>query len=364
MLTLAIATISYCILIIPQNVYSQISPSGKIIVISIPKYNKTNDYLDIVPNTEGSRHILRVFVNEMLFNLKPTYDYDGHLFSIEIDKKNGFEDIYNKIGLFDKPHDTVFIYPSFTQAAYDTSGFYDYYNMKCDYKCLTVQIPDHIFGGASSSSFGAAVLHLLNFSYVKDEDVDKDPNILRQFKRVIVLHNEYVTKREFDAITSHPNVVFLYPNALYGEVRSDYTNNTITLVRGHGYPDPLIRNGFGWKYDNSKYEYDRDCEDWHFYRKGNYTMLNCYPEYSILYDMKLIGALHSNDPTDLVYNVSNWIMYNDPNTTKEFLHSFDIEGRHFPKWIQRPAVMFLTGEISSDEFVNMIQYLANTSVIK
>lgn len=113
----------------------------------------------------------------------------------------------------------------------------------------------------SSSIIGAWVLKLLNYSYVKDQDVDKNPDILKQYKRVIVLHNEYVTKKEFDAITSHPDVVFLYPNALYAQVKTNYDNGTITLVRGHGYPDSTIGNGFDWKYDNSRYEYDIDCNN-------------------------------------------------------------------------------------------------------
>ena len=346
----------------PVNSFSQTLPSENSIIISIPKYNKTNDYLDITySNTEGPSQILRIFPNEVNFDLKPNYDYDGKLFSIDIDKKIGFNDIYNKMVLFGNPHDTVFIYPSFTQAAYDTNGFYDYYKMRCDYKCLTVQIPDKIFGGPSSSSFGAAVLHLLNFSYVKDEDVDKDPNILKQYKRVIVLHNEYVTKREFDAIINHPNVVFFYPNALYAQVTTNYTNNTITLVRGHGYPDKSISNGFDWKYDNSKYEYDKECENWQFYAKGNYTMLNCYPEYMILYDMKMIEALQSTDPTDLRNNVSDWLMNNDQNETGELLGSFDIKGNHIPTWVDRPALMLLNGQISSDEFGNMLNYIEKTA---
>ena len=357
LLAFSIVTISFFILIISQNAYCETSSNQKPIIISVPKYNKTNDYLDIISEDEGPSQILRLFVREILFDVKPTYDDARQVISIHIEKKRGFEDLYNRINHVGQSHDTVFIYPSFTQAAYDTSGFYDYYKMKCDNKCLTVNIPDKIFGGASSSSFGAAVLHLLNFSYVKDQDVDKDPGILREYKRIIVLHNEYVTKREFDAINSHPNVIFLYPNALYAEVKSDYTNNTITLVRGHGYPFKSIRNGFDWNYDNSKYEYDKDCENWHFYKKGNFTMLNCYPEFTILYDMRLLDGLKRNDPTNLGYNISQWLMNKNENTTNGLLQSFDVKGRNLPTWVQRPAVMFLNGEISSDEFQNIIEYL-------
>ena len=57
-----------------------------------------------------------------------------------------------------------------------------------------------------------------------------------------MLHNEYVTRTMFDAITSHPNVVYLSPNALYAEIEVDYDNDTITLIRGHNYPQPEIKN--------------------------------------------------------------------------------------------------------------------------
>jgi hypothetical protein len=36
-----------------------------------------------------------------------------------------------------------------------------------------------------------------------------------------------------------------YPNSLYAKVSIDYWNNTVTLVRGHGYPYSSIGNGFG-----------------------------------------------------------------------------------------------------------------------
>ena len=79
-----------------------------------------------------------------------------------------------------------------------------------------------------------------------------------------MLHNEYVTEKEFDAITNYPKVVYLYPNALYAKVISNYDNNTITLIRGHEYPSPQIGNGFDWKFDNSVLEYDNSCADWKF----------------------------------------------------------------------------------------------------
>ena len=83
----------------------------------------------------------------------------------------------------------------------------------------------------------------------------------------------------FDAITSHPNVIFLYPNALYAEIEVNYTDETITLIRGHNYPEQEISNGFDWPFDNTHpYEYDRLCLNMEFYKVQPGWMTNCYPE--------------------------------------------------------------------------------------
>ena len=98
---------------------------------------------------------------------------------------------------------------------------------------------------------------------------------------------EYVTSIEFDAITSHPNVIYLYPNALYAEVDFDEELREISLVRGHNYPEITIRNGFDWRFDNSPDEYDITCEDMKFTKIDNGWMLNCYPE-NILHKHKAL----------------------------------------------------------------------------
>lgn len=186
--------------------------------------------------------------------------------------------------------DTVVVYPIFTQAAYGNKGFYDYYRGMCDSKCLTVVIPSTIVGSYVSSGMGFVMLGSLNFDKITDVDVDKNPGILKQYKRVVILHNEYVTKKEFDAITSHPHVIYLYPNALYAEVKTDYVKNHVTLVRGHSYPTKDVINGFGWRFDNSKLEYDTACKRLSYYKIANGTMLNCYPEL-VIYDKSILKSL-------------------------------------------------------------------------
>lgn len=143
-------------------------------------------------------------------------------------------------------------------------------------------------GGAYFSGGGASMLYFLNYTDLTDVDVDKDPSILKKYDKVILLHNEYVTQKEFNAITKHKNVVYLYPNALYALVKSDYKTNTITLQKGHGYPTKDITNGFKWRYDNSKYEYDLQCDNWKFTSIPNGKMLNCNPDYRVFFDKNLL----------------------------------------------------------------------------
>jgi len=196
--------------------------------------------------------------------------------------KKELKETYETMGLFNESQNTVVIVPIFTANAYKVPGFYNYYDGSCDEKCLTVSIEDRTSGFTSSNS-GLEILKFLQYEMITDVDVDKNPNILKKYDKVIVLHNEYVTKIEFDAITNHPNVVYLYPNALYAEVESNYENDTITLKRGHNYPEKEIINGFDWEFENTDpFEYDFGCYDWEFYEITNGVMLNCYPDDSHL----------------------------------------------------------------------------------
>ncbi len=199
---------------------------------------------------------------------------------------------------------------------------------------------------------------------MKDQDVDKNPDILKQYKRVIVLHNEYVTKKEFDAITNHPDVVFLYPNALYAQVRTNYDNGTITLVRGHGYPDSTIKNGFDWKYDNSGYEYDIECNNWNMYKSGNYAMLNCYPEFALLHDKQLMSLIQNKNPTYLSDDLDVWSKHpSDPNAVTKLLSNYGVHGTHVPHWVRICVVLAMNGEISQTDFSNMIKYLYDQKML-
>jgi len=328
-------------------------------------YNGSQDFLKVISNTEGNQQVLQIPINQLLFNVGPQYDQNGKLTSFSITLKPELSNLYDEIGLINKPKDIVFVYPIFTQAAYSSNGFYDYYNKKCDNKCLTVNIPTKINGVQASSIAGALVLRLLGYPHVTDVDIDKNPDILKQYKRVIILHNEYVTKKEFDAITSHPDVVYLYPNALYAEVKTDYNANTITLLKGHGYPDANIKNGFDWQSDNSNYEYNVVCDNWTFYKKINDTMLSCFPEYRMLYDDQLLRTMQLDDPTLVLTDLGNWLRYpHQSGMTRTLLADFDVKGDYIPAWVSNPAIWTLNGQIKKYEFGDIIRYLHETSIIK
>lgn len=185
---------------------------------------------------------------------------------------------------------TVVVYPTFTASAYTEPGFYTFYRGECDERCLTIQIQNN-FVRPQANPNALQVFRLLEYPIITDVDIDKNPSILSSYDKIIMLHSEYVTRNMFDAITGHKHVIYLYPNALYAEVKSNYDANTITLIRGHNYPDVTIRNGFDWEFDNTPFEYERTCKEMQFYKVSNGWMLNCWPENIIHKSLDLLKTI-------------------------------------------------------------------------
>lgn len=248
-------------------------------------------YIHIKHSDDVLENRLFIPLKDLLFINSYYKDERGNLLGQRVTLDPNNTKTYDEIGYRNSSKSIAFVYPIFTQAAYSSGGFYDYYRGDCDSRCLTIKIPPKVIGKYTSSINGAAVLSLLNYPYLTDIDIDKNPAFLKKYDRIIMLHNEYVTKREFDAVTNHPDVIYLYPNALYAEISVDYEKNSITLVKGHTYPTKDISNGFNWKFDNSKYEYDNVCDNWQFQKIDNGKMLDCYPGYRMYYDKKLFLAL-------------------------------------------------------------------------
>ena len=191
-----------------------------------------------------------------------------------------------------KPNDgTVVIYPIFTSTAYFEPGFYTYFRGDCDESCVTDMSFENFIFGYTSSGLTAQILYHTGYDFLTDIDVDQNPELLQNYDTVILLHNEYVTKKAFDAISSHPNLIFLFPNALYAEIDVNYEDNTMTLIRGHQYPPPESpANGFDYEIEQRfhKYEYDAVCLEWEFIEIENGFHLNCYPDAIIFKNLDIL----------------------------------------------------------------------------
>ena len=279
-MNLKIIVIPIAVLIIGIGVFSFISSNEKL---------EPSEDVEIIQSKEPGK-LIQTNVPS-LFKVM-AYENDFEM----IDGKKIWRDVFYEL---DESNMTIYddlknnkksavVFPIFTAAAYSEPGFYTFYRGDCDQEfhgvlfrdddCLTVKLEEEYSPLFTSSANGVQVLNLLDYEIITDITIHQNPEILLEYEKIILLHNEYVTSIQFDAITSHPNVIYLYPNALYAEIDFDEELWEISLIRGHNYPDPLIRNGFDWKFDNSLEEYDVTCKDMKFSKIDNGWMLNCYPE--------------------------------------------------------------------------------------
>nr|AIF18697.1 hypothetical protein [uncultured marine thaumarchaeote KM3_84_A09] len=265
---------------------------------SLPEHSKTmSDYLEVL----NENHTVRIPLgNDDVFKFYVTED-DFKLLSNKQQTSDGLRITLNDLTanktINDLKSDTnsVVIYPLFTSAAYKQNAFYYYYAGVCDESCLTdisFENPEFIY---TSSGISAQILYALGYDFLTDVQVDRNPELLKNYDNVILLHNEYVTKKMFDAISTHPHLIFLHPNALYAEVEVNYDQNTITLIRGHNYPEQEIYNGFDYAIEEKfhKYEYDADCLEWEFIEIPNGHHLNCYPERLVISDLGFLIKMNS-----------------------------------------------------------------------
>ena len=73
----------------------------------------------------------------------------------------------------------ILVYPSFTEAAYNPNGFYDYYNHACGVKCLTVHFDLNDSKQMSSSRNAYKMFKEYGFKLIDDSTLDANPNILK-----------------------------------------------------------------------------------------------------------------------------------------------------------------------------------------
>lgn len=183
------------------------------------------------------------------------------------------------------------IIPIMTANAYKPGAFYDYYSGRCGIECLTTEISQSQKLGEAGSENTWRTLERVGYAgvndYIIDYQLQSDPEFLQRYDTIIVLHSEYLTTRIFNALQNHHNVIYLVPNSSYALV--DVSRSNMRLIQGHGYNG--MDNAFGWKYDNTKLEYQKDCNHFEFNRIANGWELNCNPELTINHNFSLLSEL-------------------------------------------------------------------------
>jgi hypothetical protein len=195
----------------------------------------------------------------------------------------------------------AFVKPSFTYAAYQLDGFYNFYQKymhladettnitTTDLNLLTVKVPDKTYLNyrddpsdtprvpsqqhyyeklrelveekASSSSSSSFQNLAVDIADITDKEVHEgdifDSSGNNAYDILFLFHQEYVTQAEYDnlkkfVVENGGTIVFNDANIFTVEVKYDSIDNTITLVRGHGwaYDD---RIGNAWRAESERW---------------------------------------------------------------------------------------------------------------
>ena len=285
--TKTIFVVAVCV-VVSMSVLSMTFLLNPDTAVSLPESMEMSDYIENLSNT----HQYEINLEIPYFDFYFTDDDANRIFN-DLAPLEGVRITLNEstaeqlIDVLKPNDDTVVIYPIFTSAAYKEPGFYTYFAGNCDESCITDLSFENPEFKYTSSGLSAQILYHVGYDFLTDIEIDQNPELLQNYDTVILLHNEYVTKNAFDAISSHPNLIFLAPNALYAEIDVNYDDNTMTLIRGHQYPPPeKPANGFDYdvEIEFHHYEYDTECLEWEFIEIENGFHLNCYPD----------GIIHKN----------------------------------------------------------------------
>ncbi|MDW0297280.1 MAG: hypothetical protein QN784_02365 [Nitrososphaeraceae archaeon] len=177
-------------------------------------------------------------------------------------------------GEFGKKVKIALVIPTFTAAAYDRS-FYLFYNkyinvtsgvnITTDLNLLSSKVTEE----PSSSASGFAMLYLLgnlkwispesHIGFLADQDIDRgsifQSNGSNIYDVIILGHQEYVTKKEYDNlkqfVSDGGTMIILDGNVFYAEVKYNNNKDTITLVKGHSW---AFNGNSAWRSVNERWK--------------------------------------------------------------------------------------------------------------
>ena len=209
--------------------------------------------------------------NSVTYRFKNT---DNHDIKVSAPSNNSHtsEFIHSKIAL---------IKPIFTDAAYNNK-FYNFYkkyanvspkkNITTDLNLLNSKITGHQSGTVANVFAMLQLIKVIKWinndtqtNVLSDLDVDKgslfDKNNRNVYDIIILGHQEYVTQKEYDNfkqfVSNGGIIILLDGNVFYAEVRYFDNNNTISLVKGHGW---AYNGKTAWKSVNERWK--DETKDW------------------------------------------------------------------------------------------------------
>ena len=173
------------------------------------------------------------------------------------------------------------IKPTFTDAAYDNK-FYNFYtkyanapskfNITTDLDLLNSKITNHQSGTVNNVFAMLQLIKVIKWidnktliNVLSDLDVDKgklfDRYNMNMYNIVILGHQEYVTQKEYDNlkqfVANGGTMIVLDGNVFYAEVKYNDNNNTISLVKGHGW---AFNGKSAWKSIDERWK--DETKDW------------------------------------------------------------------------------------------------------
>jgi hypothetical protein len=185
-------------------------------------------------------------------------------------------------------HSIIVVDPVFTKAAYRPGGWYD----NPFITEIKLQGPDSwrtYYGGSVNGLIALNETGMVDTT--TDVEVTLHPELLKAYDKVILLHNEYVTKTEYYAIMNHSNVFYAYPNALHrfvtfkGNVTPYGESGTISLI---GYTSDPYSSSI-WGHVNEFVSCVHHPIKIVKYPNG--SGLSCYPERLLAQDTKQVSVL-------------------------------------------------------------------------
>jgi hypothetical protein len=228
------------------------------------------------------------------------------------------------------------IKPTFTDAAYDNK-FYNFYtkysnvpskaNVTTDLDLLNSKITNYQSGSVNNVFAMLELIkvmkwidHKTKVDILSDSEVDKgkifdSKNNSNLFNVIILGHQEYVTQSEYDNlkkfVSNGGTMIILDGNVFYAEVRYFDNNNTISLVKGHGW---AYNGKSAWKSIDERWK--DETRDW---VGSNYFCYKCVKKFKDNpFKYKAHEEQYISNPKDMVllnYNPVELQNTADKNTT-------------------------------------------------